>query len=379
MANISIENKEKLSDLYYKDSNYFGRDKLYTLAQSKDINVSRRQVMTWLKDQEIYQRYKKADKAKTIKPTILKEPFKQLGIDLIDMQGKEYKQNRYILTCIDLFSKYAWAEPIKTKTDTDVSNALNKIIKSIPSQVSSIRSDRGPEFVNDKMKKLLDTNNIKQVLSMPYKPQSNGNIERFNGIIKKMINMALKYNDSYDWVTIMPQLLKNYNDSKHSTQITKDDFKDVHENIKKSVTPNIDTSQTHLLVGDRVRIKQTNEKDGTQWSKQIYTISKVYKPRKSVSLPYYLIDGFDKHYYANDIQQINNVENQFNENELFEISKLVAPSFKNGEPSFVVKWKGYKEPTVERKSKLMEDVPKLVKKFEKDHNVVWKKKSFNWN
>ena len=114
MANISIENKEKLSDFYYKDSNYFGRDKLYTLAQSKDINVSRRQVMTWLKDQEIYQRYKKADKAKTIKPTILKEPFKQLGIDLIDMQGKEYKQNRYILTCIDLFSKYAWAEPIKT-------------------------------------------------------------------------------------------------------------------------------------------------------------------------------------------------------------------------------------------------------------------------
>ena len=114
------------------------------------------------KDQEIYQRFKKPEKAKTIKPTILKEPFKQLGIDLIDMQGKEYNKYRYILTCIDLFSKFAWAEPIKTKTDTDVSDAMNKIIKSISSPISSIRSDRGPEFVNEKMKKLLEKHNIKQ-------------------------------------------------------------------------------------------------------------------------------------------------------------------------------------------------------------------------
>jgi hypothetical protein len=47
--------------------------------------------------------------------------------------------------------------------------------------------------------------------------------------------------------------------------------------------------------------------------------------------------------------------------------------FKNGTPSYIVRWKYYteKDDTIEPRHQLLEDVPKLVKKFEKDYDVKW--------
>ena len=50
--------KQQLDDLhslYYDDMNFFGRDKLWKLANNNHIDVSRRQVADWLTKQEIWQ------------------------------------------------------------------------------------------------------------------------------------------------------------------------------------------------------------------------------------------------------------------------------------------------------------------------------------
>lgn len=236
---LSLQQKEQLSDLYYKEKNFFGRDKLYKLAISKGLNISRRQIMDWLKDQEIYQRYLKPERAKTIQTTILSKPNKQIGIDLIDMQNKEYNKYKYILTAIDLFSKKAYAQPLKNKTDIETTKAMKKIINSIKGDISSIRSDNGSEYKGEKFINLLKSKNIRQVFSLPYKPQSNGNIEKFNGTLKKLINISLKTSNSRDWVSILPKLVDNYNNVVNSTtkktpnEINEENYKEVHENIKK--------------------------------------------------------------------------------------------------------------------------------------------------
>ena len=48
------------------------------------------------------------------------------GADLADMNyWKEYnKKYRYILTVIDIFSKFAWAIPLKSKTGKEVTEAF---------------------------------------------------------------------------------------------------------------------------------------------------------------------------------------------------------------------------------------------------------------
>ena len=51
------------------------------------------------------------------------------GADLADMQSlnKYNKGIKYLLCAIDLFSKYAWAVPIKDKKGTSIVNAFKKI------------------------------------------------------------------------------------------------------------------------------------------------------------------------------------------------------------------------------------------------------------
>jgi len=52
-------------------------------------------------------------------------------IDLIEMIPfwKENKSFRYLLTVIDTFSKYAYAEAVRTKSALDVAEAMKSIFK----------------------------------------------------------------------------------------------------------------------------------------------------------------------------------------------------------------------------------------------------------
>jgi len=85
------------------------------------------------------------------------------GADLSDLN--EFKADndniRFILTVIDCFSRYAWAVPLKNKTGDEVLNAFIKIIEKSGRKPNHLWVDAGKEFVNNKMKKWLEENDIK--------------------------------------------------------------------------------------------------------------------------------------------------------------------------------------------------------------------------
>ena len=53
------------------------------------------------------------------------------GCDLVEMQewNKQNRGYRYMLTVIDVFSKYAWAIPLKDKKGTTTTDAFKLIVK----------------------------------------------------------------------------------------------------------------------------------------------------------------------------------------------------------------------------------------------------------
>ena len=59
-------------------------------------------------------------------PTLVFGRDEQWQMDLVDMQklSKWNKGYKYMLTVIDVFSKVAWAEPLKTKSAKDMLSAL---------------------------------------------------------------------------------------------------------------------------------------------------------------------------------------------------------------------------------------------------------------
>ena len=69
--------------------------------------------------------------------------------DLVEMQPYTRENNgyRYMLTVIDVFSKHAWAVPVKQKIGSDVTAAMEPILQQ-GRKPTNLQTDRGKEFYN---------------------------------------------------------------------------------------------------------------------------------------------------------------------------------------------------------------------------------------
>ena len=85
----------------------------------------------------------------------------QWQMDLADMQSMQKFNDgyRYLLVCIDVFSKYAWVVPLKNKTGLSLVEAF-KIILASGRKPEKIITDQGTEFLNKHFKALLKDEDI---------------------------------------------------------------------------------------------------------------------------------------------------------------------------------------------------------------------------
>ena len=76
--------------------------------------------------------------------------------DLIDMLAFSKDNNwiKYLLTVIDIFSKFVWIVPLKRQTGQEVANAFSSILKE--GRTSKTWVDRGREFYNKDVQKLVE-------------------------------------------------------------------------------------------------------------------------------------------------------------------------------------------------------------------------------
>ena len=81
--------------------------------------------------------------------------------DLVDIQkySRMNKGYNYIFTSIDIFSKYAWAFPIKSKKVVDIKPCFQKIFKE--RKVKYIWSDKESSFFSKEMLKFFEDHNVK--------------------------------------------------------------------------------------------------------------------------------------------------------------------------------------------------------------------------
>ena len=73
------------------------------------------------------------------------------GVDLADMQSLSRKNKgiKYLLCAIDLYSKYAFAVPLKDKKGISIVNAFDKIIKQSKRKPNKIWVDQGSKCYNN--------------------------------------------------------------------------------------------------------------------------------------------------------------------------------------------------------------------------------------
>ena len=124
--------------------------------------------------------------------------------DLIDMQefSKDNNGIKYLLTVIDIFSKFVWIVPLKRKTGQEVANAFSMILKE--HRPSKTWVDRGLEFYNKDVQKLVELYSTENEVNSCV-------IERFNRTIKEQMFKYFSANNTRKYVDILDLLVdKNY-------------------------------------------------------------------------------------------------------------------------------------------------------------------------
>ena len=110
--------------------------------------------MAFLKNQESWQLHAPVHKQAVVMPIVTSERDARWQADLVDFQSLSQKNGGFswILTVIDTFTKYAWAEPMKDKTAKSVVSVMKNILqrawKDFKSKPRLIHSDNGMEFTS---------------------------------------------------------------------------------------------------------------------------------------------------------------------------------------------------------------------------------------
>ena len=256
--------------------------------------------------------------------------------DLVEMQkfSKINKGYRYLLTCVDILSKYAFVITLKDKKGITIKNSLQKLFNK--RKPKFLWTDNGKEFYNNQVNDLLEKNNIK-LYSTNNSEIKSSVIERFNRTFKNMMYKKFTENNNTIFCNIIDKLANEYNNKyyrtikmtpvKASKKINENKIKQIHnlENTNKIAK---------FKIGDHVRIslnKNIFEKSyETNWTKEIFVIYDI----KYTNVPYYYLkdlndEKLDGTFYEQELQKTNLT--------LYVIEKIIK--IKNDK--LFVKWRGY--------------------------------------
>ena len=188
------------------------------------------------------------------------------------------KENSYydrILVVLDVYSRYAWCEPMKNGSSLSTSIALQDIHAFSKVYPSFLWTDNGSEFLGDTLK-LCNENSIKQYHT--YSVHKASIAERFIRTLKRKLEIYLYAYDTHNWMLLLDKVVKEYNNAVGSRSRVKP--VDVYNGLVVPRTNNDSIpSMPKFNVGDRVRISlvrgRFEKSHNVSWSPEIFVIAEV--------------------------------------------------------------------------------------------------------
>ena len=177
---------------------------------------AQKDVEHFIKTCEACQRDKKPKEATDIYPIKATRPFEIIGIDHVGPLKENKDGYQYLIVAQDYFTKWPIVAPTKS-TNTD--EALTFVWSNIVSQFGTpekIITDQGSAFISDHWKRTMKKWHIKHITTTAMNPQANGQVERFNQTLIKMICRSLMA-EKTKWVEQIPTVLLAYRTSVQAT------------------------------------------------------------------------------------------------------------------------------------------------------------------
>lgn len=244
-------------------------------------------IENWFQRQLPYLVYKPLKKKFFKNPIVSKRIDHIWNADLVE--NLKYHDNdgiRYLLVVIDNLSKFAWIRMLENKRGETVTNAFRDILETSGRQPEILGCDYGNEFTNHAFRDMLEEYGIANYLM--YAPDKATIVERLNQTLKMRLYRYMYYNETFRFVTVLNNVLNNYNHSIHSTTKFRPD--QVNEFNQRRVFRNLykykyrEQEQQKFFEGDHVLIPDYINRDPTKmrmrfrrtkYKREIYTIAKV--------------------------------------------------------------------------------------------------------
>lgn len=194
-----------------------GVDRLFRRAKKLKIpNISRELVKKFLASESSYTLHRPARRNFPRNPTRVAGIDSQWQADLADMQQLSRNNSgfRYLLTCIDVFSKFAWVVPIRSKSASEMLEGMKRLFaEAAPRKPKHLQTDKGTEFLNHQVQELLRSEGVHHFSSWSDKKAAV--VERFNRTLKSRLWQYFSATQENRYVEALPKIVRSYNESYH--------------------------------------------------------------------------------------------------------------------------------------------------------------------
>lgn len=344
-----------LNHLYY-DARQPGSFQSFNKLHKSTTKEGRYQVgvnrlRRWLQNQEPYSRNRLFLPNRIKRSRVFVGGLKdQYDADLADYQKFEDSNDgyKYLLVIINVFSRYTWAIPVKSKSNRDIIPAFETIFQQghIPRR---LRTDQGKEFTAPIMDEFYRHYNITHFVALNEVKANYA--ERVIKTLKSKLARYMTYHQTSRYIDALDDIVTSYNATFHKTiGIAPKEVNASNESVLwwKQYQPNhhIDNKNVpptfKFKVGDYVRIPHLSTVFGREWrarwTQEIFTITESFR-RDNINM--YKVQDEDKEevfgtFYEGELQRVlQDQENQWR------VERIIKQRGRGAFREAFVKFKGW--------------------------------------
>jgi len=298
------------------------------------------------------------------------------------------KGYKYALVVVDVGSRLVDAVPLKTKQGSEVLDGFKKIYSDgYLKYPHRLEVDAGAEFKGI-VKQYMKNKNVYVRTAKPERHRQQAIVERQNETIGHVLHQRMTAQElltgepSVSWVKYLPRVIKAMNEEAKKRKPKPMAEDPIGHGISNKILP----------IGTKVRVMLDSPKDvayeeklfgnfrksDIRWDQTIRTIKEILiKPRFPIM---YLLNGNVGKRHTEPISYTRQQLQVIHKNEIppdgakvisgkpkkFVVEKLLDRKKINGKIHFLVKWRGWKDPTWEKRKELIKTIPQLIEEFEDD-------------
>jgi hypothetical protein len=342
-----------LNSLYYDPlhpGSYSGINKFWnSIKVDNEYKLTHGEVKDWLKTQEGYVRHRAPPRIFPRQKILMSSLDEMWDSDLMDLQKYGRKNNgyRYLAVFIDIFSRYIWVEPMKTKQSDEMLRVIHKVFKQGRKPLY-LRTDQGTEYMGKYVQQYLRKKKVHHYTAL--NPLHANYAERLIRTLKGKLYRFFTANQTFRYIDHLQDIVDSYLNSVHGTtkmrpvDITDKNEQEVYEKLylpqqileeEKPVTYAFEIGDKVHMAMDRTVFHKAYKETYFNEIFQVIRRTRTHPPRYKLSdlLKVELNGSF----YT---QQLTKVPYDYT-NDLHRIEKVVRYRTGTNGKEALIRWKGY--------------------------------------